>query len=142
MRAKKQSTIAATALVVAGLGVGNMTAQPEKLPAPPAPEPVIIEGEKVEVRVEVPVPVRFEELKHTADKSLRKAFNLSDKAKNSDVVSLFKATAETVKSLTKENKLLRARNAEIVKMHNDLIQRARDQSAVSEYYEKNKKGVK
>ena len=77
---KRKAPLVPLAMLVAGIGAGNMTAQPETIQLP-APEPVYLEAETVEV------PVRFEELHHKADQSLRAAFKLPQ-GKNSDIVAL------------------------------------------------------
>lgn len=131
---KKTHPAVLGALVVGGAMAGNMAAQPDVVELP-APDPIVLpapEPEKVEV------PVRFEELTHRADSSLRKAFNLSDQAKNSDVVATFKALAAANKGLTEENAALRADNQRIVNAHNRLlkdVQIETEPTEVEKYYQ-------
>lgn len=79
----KKSPILPLAMAVAGIGVGNLTAQPETITLP-APESIVAPAPEPEVKE---VPIRFEELHHRADSSLRDALKLPE-AKNSDIVAL------------------------------------------------------
>jgi hypothetical protein len=127
---KRKAPLVSLAMLVAGIGAGNMTAQPEtiQLPAPaaivlPAPEPV-------------EVPVRFEELHHKADRSLQTALKLPY-SKNSDIVALVANKDELIDKMrvlagqvAKDNEVL---TAELLKTKAALSQASAQVSAAADY---------
>jgi len=125
---KRKSPIVPTALVLAGLGVGNMTAQPETVQLP-TPEPIVLPAERIEV------PVRFEELTHTVDRSVREKLKMDDDAKNSELVDNHLALAKGVKDLTAENAFLRKENERVVAMYNRLVTN-KPPTLTEQYYNK------
>ena len=126
---RKKAPILPVAMLVAGIGAGNMTAQPEVVQLP-APEPVIIKGETVEV------PVRFEDLHHKADKSLREALKLPE-AINSDIVALVAqkdAVIDKLRTLAGEvAKESEAVNGEVAALRAALAEANRKISAADDY---------
>lgn len=124
-------------LLLTGLGIGNITALPEKITAP---EPQRIEVPvEVEKEVKIEVPVRFEELRHKADSSLRKAFKMGDKATNADVVKQFTELAKTVKKLTNENGFLLTENKRVTDAYNSIVKRNDSRLTEVERYYQGKK---
>jgi len=132
----KNKIIVPAMLIAGGMGVGSMKPAPEpvQLPAPPAKiKEVEVPGERVEIR--------FEELNHRADSSLRKAFKLGDSATNADIVKLFGVVEKAKKSLEIENELIRLKNKKAVAKLRELA--AQGPTEVQQYYENQKKpGVK
>ena len=125
----KNLPLVPAALLLTGVGLGNITAESE------LPEPEIVERHiQVEVEKEVVKEIRFEELKHRADKSLRDAFKMKDKSTNSDVVDLFKDLARNNKAMQADITALMEENKRIVTLYNN--QRVKDINNVEKYYNK------
>lgn len=128
---KSKKAIVPAMLVLTGLGVGSMKPAPEPVQLP-APEPITIQGETIEVEV----PVRFEELKHTADKSLRDAFNMEE-ATNADIVKMVESKDQIIDKLRDLNKqaaqAITATNAELQQVVADFALFRSKVSAAEQY---------